>query len=39
DHYLPLLYILGAKHKEEKISFFNDKLVGGSLSMTSLFIQ
>jgi 4,5-DOPA dioxygenase extradiol len=39
DHYLPLLYVLGAKHKEEKISFFNDKLVGGSLSMTSLFIQ
>lgn len=39
DHYLPLIYILGAKHIEEKISFFNDKFVGGSLSMTSLFIE
>jgi 4,5-DOPA dioxygenase extradiol len=36
EHYLPLLYILGLKGENEKISFFNDKLVGGSLSMTSL---
>src|SRR5690554_309377 len=39
DHYLPLIYSLGAKHPEENISFFNDKMQGGSLSMTSLFIK
>lgn len=36
DHYLPLMYILGAKSKNEKIQFFNDKMLAGSLSMTSL---
>ncbi len=39
EHYLPLLYILGLKKKEESITFFNDRMVGGSLSMTSLFIK
>ena len=39
DHYLPLIYILGLMEKEEKISLFNDKLVAGSLSMTSLKIE
>ena len=39
EHYLPLLYILALKGENEKISFFNDKLVGGSLSMTSLKID
>lgn len=39
DHYLPLIYVLGAKHKEENIEFFNDKMQGGSLSMTSLIIK
>ena len=39
EHYLPLLYILGMKEKKESISFFNDKIVMGSLSMTSLIIQ
>lgn len=38
EHYLPLLYILGMKEKEETLSFFNDKVVMGSLSMTSLII-
>ena len=33
EHYLPLLYILGAKEKEEPIHFFNEKMWGGSLSM------
>jgi 4,5-DOPA dioxygenase extradiol len=33
EHYLPLLYILGLKDKDEPISFFADKLWGGSLSM------
>jgi len=36
DHYLPLLYSLGLKHKNETISFFNDKTVMGSISMTSV---
>lgn len=39
DHYLPLIYILALKQKEENITLFNDKLVGGSLSMTSLIIK
>ena len=36
EHYLPLLYTLGLKGKQEPISFFNDKAVGGSLTMTSV---
>ena len=39
DHYLPLIYILALQQKEENITLFNDKLVGGSLSMTSLIIK
>jgi len=36
DHYYPLLYILGVRKENEAISFFNDKCVYGSLSMTSI---
>ncbi len=36
EHYLPLIYTLGLKEKKEELSLFNDKLVGGSLSMTSI---
>ncbi len=36
DHYLPLIYTLGLQQKNETLTFFNDKLVAGSLSMTSL---
>lgn len=36
DHYLPLLYTLGLKGSRDAISFFNDKAVGGSLTMTSV---
>lgn len=39
DHYLPMISILGLKQKQEQIKLFNDKLVGGSLSMTSLLID
>jgi 4,5-DOPA dioxygenase extradiol len=39
EHYLPLIYTLGLKGKEEELSLFNDKLVGGSLSMTSVRIN
>jgi 4,5-DOPA dioxygenase extradiol len=36
EHYLPLIYTLGLKGKSEELSLFNDKLVAGSLSMTSV---
>lgn len=39
DHFLPLIYVLGLKKEEEKISFFNDELVAGSLSMTSILVH
>jgi len=39
EHFIPLLYILGLKEKNESINFFNDKIVMGSLSMTSLLIN
>lgn len=38
EHYLPLLYILGLKTEDEKLQFFNDKTIFGSISMTSLLI-
>lgn len=36
DHYLPLIYTLGLQQKGESINLFNDKLLAGSLSMTSV---
>lgn len=36
DHYYPLLYALGLQQKNEEPVFFNDKLVAGSLNMTSV---
>ncbi len=36
DHFLPLIYSLGLKGKSEELSLFNDHLIGGSLSMTSV---
>ena len=36
DHYLPLIYSLGLKNKSDELSLFNDELIGGSLSMTSV---
>ncbi|WP_394675087.1 4,5-DOPA dioxygenase extradiol [uncultured Chryseobacterium sp.] len=36
DHYLPLLYSLVLKQPSEDLSLFNDELIGGSLSMTSV---
>jgi 4,5-DOPA dioxygenase extradiol len=36
DHYLPLLYTLGLKGSKDSVSFFNDKAVAGSLTMTSV---
>ena len=39
EHYLPLLYALALKEKNETVSLFNDKALGGSLTMTSLKID
>jgi 4,5-DOPA dioxygenase extradiol len=36
EHYLPLLYSLGLRNNKDQISFFNDKAVAGSLTMTSV---
>lgn len=36
EHYLPLLYTLALKEENESVSFFNDKAVMGSLTMTSV---
>jgi 4,5-DOPA dioxygenase extradiol len=36
DHYLPLLYTLALQEEDDKVTIFNDKPVGGSLTMTSL---
>jgi len=38
DHYYPLLYSLGLQEKNEEAFIFNDKLMAGSLTMTSLMI-
>lgn len=39
EHYLPLLYVLALKGSNEKASLFNDKALGGSLTMTSVKID
>lgn len=39
EHYLPLLYSLGLKGSNDEVSFFNDKPVAGSLTMTSVLIK
>jgi 4,5-DOPA dioxygenase extradiol len=36
DHFLPLIYALGLKGEKENLSLFNDKLMAGSISMTSV---
>jgi len=39
EHYLPLLYTLALKEEDETVTLFNDKAVGGSLTMTSIIIK
>jgi 4,5-DOPA dioxygenase extradiol len=39
EHYLPMLYAIALREKNEQVSFFNDALVAGSFSMTSLKIS
>ncbi len=36
EHFLPLLYTLGLREANENVSFFNDKAIGGSITMTSV---
>jgi 4,5-DOPA dioxygenase extradiol len=36
EHFLPLLYVLALKEENDKVSFFNDETVAGSLAMTSV---
>lgn len=36
DHYYPLLYTMALQDAKEEVQFFNDKMVGGSLNMTSV---
>jgi 4,5-DOPA dioxygenase extradiol len=39
EHYLPMLYAIALKQEEESITYFNDRPVAGSLTMTSLIID
>jgi 4,5-DOPA dioxygenase extradiol len=39
EHFIPLLYILGLKEEKEKVNYFNDRTIMGSISMTSLKIS
>lgn len=39
EHFLPLLYVLALKEKNEQANLFNDKAIAGSLSMTSVLIE
>ena len=36
EHYWPLLYTLGLQREMDSVSFFNDKAIMGSLTMTSV---
>lgn len=36
EHFLPLIYAIALKESKESISIFNDKAMGGSLTMTSV---
>ena len=39
DHYLPMIYSIALRDANENITYFNDAVVGGSFSMTSLKID
>ena len=36
DHYYPLLYALALQDEKDEVSFFNDKVVAGAFTMTSV---
>ena len=39
EHYLPMIYAIALRGKNEKVSFFNDEIIGNSFSMTSFKID
>jgi 4,5-DOPA dioxygenase extradiol len=39
EHFLPMLYAIGLRSKNESVEFFNDKTIMGSISMTSFIIH
>lgn len=39
EHYLPLLYTMGTRIKDEQVEYFNDQCVLGSLAMTSFLLK
>jgi 4,5-DOPA dioxygenase extradiol len=39
EHFLPMLYTLALKGENENITYFNDKPLAGSLTMTSMIIN
>lgn len=39
EHYLPLLYTLALKDKEEKVTFFNETILMGSMGMRSFVVS
>jgi len=39
EHYLPLLYVLAMRQPNDELSFFNDRVEMGSLSMRSLLLS
>lgn len=38
DHFLPLLYVMATMNESDTLKLFNDQLIAGSLSMTSVLI-
>ena len=38
EHYLPLLYVLGAQGRDDEVAFFNDAIDLGAISMTGVVI-
>ncbi|PYM18189.1 MAG: 4,5-DOPA dioxygenase extradiol, partial [Candidatus Rokuibacteriota bacterium] len=38
EHYLPLLYALALKDDADRVTYFNDRLTMGGISMRSLLI-
>lgn len=39
EHYLPLLYVLALQQRNEPLEYFADELVGGSISMRSIWLK
>ncbi len=39
EHFLPLIYSLALRQNSDEVSFFNDKAIGGSLTMTSVMMD